>query len=258
MKLPRSPLIVIATIVGLAAAVGLFILPRLESRDAPCAVHEFETSRFIVCTFDARRQDMRLYSRAARGGYLRGFEALQQELGDEAENVRFAMNAGMYNDSGAPIGLYVQDGDEQKSISLTDGPGNFHLKPNGVFWQGPDGALHIDVSEEYARAIPATRWATQSGPMLLIDGEMHPQFAEDGASRFIRNGVGLRDSNTAYFVISTGFVSFGRFARFFRDELHCQDALFLDGTVSSIWAPSVGRYDDNHELGPMVAVFDRT
>jgi uncharacterized protein YigE (DUF2233 family) len=257
MKLPRSPLIVIATIVGLAAAAGLFILPRMQSHDTPCAVHEFESSRFVVCTFDARRQDMRLFSRASGGGYLRSFEALQHELGERSHNVRFAMNAGMYNDAGAPIGLYVENGEEQKSISLTDGPGNFHLKPNGVFWQGQDGALHIDVSEDYALQMREARWATQSGPMLLIDGALHPQFAEDGASRFIRNGVGVRDSHTAYFVISSGFVSFGRFARFFRDGLNCRDALFLDGTVSSLWAPSVGRYDDNHDLGPMVAVLDR-
>ncbi len=257
MKLPRTPLIAIVTIVGLLAALALFIIPRLESRDTACEVREFETSRFIVCSFDPRRQDMRLYSRASEGGYLRGFEALQQELGADARRVRFAMNAGMYNDAGAPIGLYVQDGDEQKSISLTDGPGNFHLKPNGVFWQGEDGALHIDVSEAYAHEARAPRWATQSGPMLLIDGALHPRIAEDGASRFIRNGVGLADQNTAYFVISSGFVSFGRFARFFRDELNCRDALFLDGTVSSLWAPSVGRYDDNHELGPMVVVLNR-
>jgi len=257
MKLPRTPLIAIATILGLIAAAGLFILPRLQSRDAPCAVHEFESSRFIVCTYDARRQDMRLYSHASAGGYLRSFEALQRELGEEAHDVRFAMNAGMYNDAGAPIGLYIQDGEEQKSISLTEGPGNFHLKPNGVFWQAANGAMRIEVSEDYAREVPDARWATQSGPMLLINGELHPRIAEDGASRFIRNGVGLRDPHTAYFVISSGFVSFGRFARFFRDELHCRDALFLDGTVSSLWAPSVGRYDDNHELGPMVVVLDR-
>lgn len=257
MNLARTPLIAIASIIGLIAAVGLFVLPRMQSRDAPCAVREFESSRFIVCTFDARRQDMRLYSRASGGGYLRSFEALQTALGDDTRNVRFAMNAGMYNDAGAPIGLYVENGEEQKSISLTEGPGNFHLKPNGVFWQGRDGALHIEVSEDYALELREPRWATQSGPMLLIDGQLHPRIAEDGASRFIRNGVGLRDSHTAYFVISSGFVSFGRFARFFRDELHCRDALFLDGTVSSIWAPSVGRYDDNHELGPMVVVLDR-
>ncbi len=258
MKFMRTPIIVIATAIGLIAAMGLFILPQLRDRNAPCAVHEFESSRFIVCTFDARRQDMRLFSRAASGGgYLRSFEAVQQVLGGDASHVRFAMNAGMFNDAGAPIGLYIENGDEQKSISLTDGPGNFHLKPNGVFWQRQDGTLHISVSDDYATEVPSARWATQSGPMLVINGVMHPRFADDGASRFIRNGVGLRDEHTAYFVISTGFVSFGRFARFFRDDLHCRDALFLDGTVSSLWAPSVGRFDDNHALGPMVVVMDR-
>lgn len=258
MNLTRIPFIAVATLIGLAAAVGLFVLPRMQNRDAPCAIHDFENSRFLVCTYDARRQDMRLYSRAPGSGYLRSFATLQSEMTeDQLRAVRFAMNAGMFNDAGAPIGLYVEDGEEQKSISLTEGPGNFHLKPNGVFWQGLDGALHIDVSEDFAREMREPRWATQSGPMLVINGEMHPRFADDGTSRFIRNGVGVSDQYTAYFVISSGFVSFGRFARFFRDELNCRNALFLDGTVSSIWAPSVGRYDDNHELGPMVVISDR-
>lgn len=257
MLFGRSPWIVIATIVGVFAAAALFLLPRFQARDAPCSVRDFEGSRFVVCTFDARRHDLRLYSRAEGGSFLRSFENLQRELGEHSDRLRFAMNAGMFNNAGAPIGLYVEDGEEQKSISLTDGPGNFHLKPNGVFWQGRDGALHIESSEVYAVELREPRWATQSGPMLVIDGEMHPRFAEDGASRFVRNGVGLRDGQTAYFVISSGMVSFGRFARFFRDELSCRDALFLDGTVSSLWAPAIGRRDDNQQLGPMVVVFDR-
>jgi uncharacterized protein YigE (DUF2233 family) len=93
--------------------------------------------------------------------------------------------------------------------------------------------------------------------MLVIAGELHPQFQHDGPSRYIRNGVGVRDVRRAYFVISTGAVSFGRFARFFRDELGCRDALFLDGAVSSLWAPSLDRRDDAHEIGPMVVVLDR-
>jgi uncharacterized protein YigE (DUF2233 family) len=257
MKLSRGPLIAIATAIGIFAAAALFFLPRLQEREAPCTVRDFEGSRFIVCSYNARAQDMRLYSRGSDGGYLRSLENLQREIGDDARNVRFAMNAGMYNDRGAPIGLYVEDGEEQKSISLTEGPGNFHLKPNGVFWQGQDGLLHIETSEDYVLENREPRWATQSGPMLVIDGEMHPRFADDGTSRFVRNGVGLRDSHNAYFVISSGMVSFGRFARFFRDELNCRDALFFDGTVSSLWAPSIGRSDDNHQLGPMVVVLDR-
>ena len=92
--------------------------------------------------------------------------------------------------------------------------------------------------------------------MLVIDGELHPRFQHDGPSRYIRNGVGVHNG-TAYFVISSGAVSFGRFARFFRDELECRDALFFDGAVSSLWAPSLDRRDDAHEIGPMVVVLDR-
>jgi uncharacterized protein YigE (DUF2233 family) len=257
MRVARAPAIAIATMVAVFAAAALFFLPRAQDRDLPCHVRDFEGSRFIVCAFDARRHDMRLYSRAEDGAYLRSFEELERELGGQANNVRFAMNAGMFSETGAPIGLYVEDGDEQKAISLTDGPGNFHLKPNGVFWQGEDGALHVETSQLYASQSRAPLWATQSGPMLVIGGRVHPRFAEDGASRLVRNGVGVRDSRTAYFVISSGLVSFGRFARFFRDELHCGDALFLDGAVSSLWAPSIGRRDDNHMLGPMVVVLDR-
>ena len=141
-------------------------------------------------------------------------------------------------------------------LALTEGPGNFHLKPNGVFWQDDAGALRIDTSERYVALNAHPRFATQSGPMLVIDGALHPRFAADGASHYIRNGVGVLDEHTAYFVISDDAVSFGRFARFFRDGLHCRNALFLDGSVSSLWAPNLQRRDDNHLLGPMIVVLN--
>jgi uncharacterized protein YigE (DUF2233 family) len=94
-------------------------------------------------------------------------------------------------------------------------------------------------------------------PMLVIDGALHPAITEDGPSRKIRNGVGARDAYTALFVISDAPVSFGRFARLFRDDLHCKDALFLDGVVSNAWIPEAGRRDTEHPLGPMVVVLDR-
>ncbi len=219
-------------------------------------MREFEGSGFTVCTFVARRHELRLASHDAKGDYMRGFDQLIAYLGSDAARVRFAMNAGMFNEAGAPIGLYVADGQQEHALVLTDGPGNFHLKPNGVFWQGSDGTLHIDVSADYAIELRDARWATQSGPMLVIDGALHPSIAHDGASRYVRNGVGLAGSDTAYFVISSGAVSFGRFARFFRNELHCRNALFFDGTVSSLWAPSLDRQDDNHRIGPMVVVLN--
>lgn len=255
MKRPR---VLIAGALAGAIAVWLTLaaLQRGDDEPAACAPRDFEGSRFIVCTLDATRDELRLAA-GHNGAPLRRFAALSLALGDEARKVRFAMNAGMFNEAGEPIGLYIENGEELHVLRLTDGPGNFHMKPNGVFWQGQDGALHVDTSETFAAERPPARWATQSGPMLLVDGEMHPRFAEDGASRLVRNGVGLSDPRTAYFVISSGFVSFGRFARFFRDELGCTDALFLDGSVSSLWAPELNRRDDDHALGPMAVVLRR-
>ena len=154
-----------------------------------------------------------------------------------------------------PIGLYVEDGRELHAISLRDGPGNFHMKPNGVFAVGPDGQVAVVRSDRLASLPWQPRWATQSGPMLVIGGRLHPSFQPNGPSLHIRNGVGVDRPGTAWFAISEEPVSFGRFARLFRDALHCPDALFFDGTVSSLWDPAAGRQDDSYPLGPMVAVF---
>jgi uncharacterized protein YigE (DUF2233 family) len=256
MKLSRLALAAIAA--GcIAVGVAVFSVSRGADREPDaCVTRDFEGSRFVVCTYTTR-DDLRLVSRDADGNYVRSFEALAAHLGRDANRVRFAMNAGMYNDAGAPIGLYIAEGEQERALSRTDGPGNFHMKPNGVFWQDENGAVHVTATDAYAAEPRAARFATQSGPMLVIDGALHPQFQQDGPSRYLRNGVGVRDERTAYFVISSGVVSFGRFARFFRDELDCDDALFLDGSVSSLWSPQLDRRDESTDLGPMVVVLAR-
>lgn len=257
MNFSRHARLIGAALFALAAIVAVLAWPRAETEPPACSVRDFEGSHFTVCVLDARRDDLRLASHNTAGGYLRSFQELAADLGGDARRVRFAMNAGMFNDQGAPIGLFVADGDQQQRLNRAAGPGNFHMLPNGVFWQGENGAVHVDSTDAFANGAHAVRWATQSGPMLVINGALHPAFQEDGPSRYIRNGVGVSDEHTAYFVISSGAVSFGRFARFFRDELHCRDALFLDGSVSSLWAPEFDRRDGNQNLGPMLVVLSR-
>lgn len=245
-------------LIAAALIIAFAVAARSQSeRDRPCEQRRFEGSRFIVCTFDPARDDLRLASRDADGNIMRDFDALAAALGRDESRLRFAMNAGMFNDAGAPIGLYVENGRQRHPLRLTEGPGNFHMKPNGVFWQSADGAVHVTPSEDFASADHDVRWASQSGPMLVIGGALHPRFQHDGPSRYIRNGVGVGGDGKAYFVISSGVVSFGRFGRFFRDELNCRDALYFDGTVSSLWAPSLDRRDNAHAIGPMVLVLAR-
>jgi uncharacterized protein YigE (DUF2233 family) len=102
-------------------------------------------------------------------------------------------------------------------------------------------------------APPRCRFATQSGPMLVIDGALHPRFIPDSPSRYIRNGVGVSaDGRRAYFVISQVRVNFAEFARMFRDALGTPQALYFDGNVSRLFAPDIGRRDMGFPMGPIV------
>jgi uncharacterized protein YigE (DUF2233 family) len=88
--------------------------------------------------------------------------------------------------------------------------------------------------------------------MLVIGGKLHPKFDPDGPSRYIRNGVGVTKDGKPLFVISDDPVSFGKFARFFRDGLRTPNALYFDGAVSSLWDPAAGRQDAHKPLGPII------
>lgn len=238
-----------------ALAVALAFLFCGVAAASPCQTRSFESSNFIICGFDSRDMTMRIVVADRQGRAYRSFAAWA--LGRDTSKVRFAMNAGMFGTDGFPIGLYVDDGVVRHRANTRDGGGNFHMKPNGVFAQTRDGALILKTTEDFLAAAPTVRWATQSGPMLVIGGAIHPGIAPEGPSRNIRNGVGLLDAHRAWFVISDEPVSFGRFARFFRDGLHCPNALYFDGSVSSLWLPAERRRDAAVELGPMVVVEDR-
>ena len=210
-----------------------------------CREQRFEGSDFIVC--DPGKGQMMLFAAGPRERPLRRFA----DLPVDPRLVAFAMNAGMFDDDGRPIGLASATGKQAHKLNLKNGGGNFHLKPNGVFIVAGGGAAMIAASD----AIPMFRMApqlqTQSGPMLVIGGKLHPKLSPDGDSRYIRNGVGVAGGK-ALFVISVDAVSLGKFARFFRDGLRMPDALYFDGSVSSLWDPANGRMDSFTELGPII------
>ncbi len=211
---------------------------------------------FVVCTFDPARDRIVTALNNEAGvpyGRFRPFVDAEQARG---RTVRFAMNGGMYDDAKAPIGLYVQDGKELKSANTRPGPGNFHMLPNGVFYVRGDTAGVMET-RAFVDAGIEPDFATQSGPMLLIDGQFHPRFLKNSGSRKYRNGVGIvADNGAAAFAISKEPVTFWEFAALYRDRLGCRDALFLDGTISSLYAPDIGRRDFLYPIGPIIAVVD--
>lgn len=220
---------------------------RAETAESPCRERAFEGSAFVVC--DPAGGVLRLY--AADDGEVakRRFA----ELGLSPDKVAFAMNGGMFDEEGRPIGLAVVDAREVHKINRREGGGNFHLMPNGVFAVDAAGRATIETGAEWRD--PQVSLATQSGPMLVIDGKLHPKIAPDGESRYVRNAVGVTADGKPLFVITLDAVSLGKLARFFRDELKTPDALYLDGSVSSLWDPANGRMDDFTELGPIIVAF---
>ena len=222
---------------------------RSAQASGPCAPVTSEDTTYTVCTIDLDRYELRLFLKASDGLPYGGFDRLKGA--PDAAGLAMAMNAGMYAVDLSPVGLYVEGGREVKAANTADGPGNFHLKPNGVFYLAGNQAGILETGA-YLRARPRATLATQSGPMLVINGRMHPQITQEGPSRKLRNGVGIRTGRVVVFAISESPVSFGAFARLFRDRLGCRNALFLDGSVSSLYAPALARQDFGRPLGPII------
>ncbi|MEL6344940.1 MAG: phosphodiester glycosidase family protein [Myxococcota bacterium] len=149
-------------------------------------------------------------------------------------------NAGIFHDINRPVGLQIEDGRTVSALNRDDGQGNFFLKPNGVFFISNTGARTV-TTDEWAQTPPAdVKLATQSGPMLLIDGQVHPRFRPNASSKKIRSGVCASDPNTVHLFISTVPVRFYDTAVYARDVLKCRDALYLDGTISRMWQAGEG------------------
>ena len=222
-----------------------------QPEDSACQPVRFEDVVFTHCVADPAEHRVRMVLGSPPYRSLAKFSASRPE---DAPRVAFAMNAGMYDGEGKPIGYYVQNRERLQELNRNEGSGNFHLKPNGVFY-GTGGTWRIRTTEDFYSTVgDRPDFGTQSGPMLVIDGAIHPKISEDGPSKRIRNGVGVDADGKAHFAITARPVSFGQFARFFRDVAKTPNALYLDGTVSSLWDPARGRMDTRADLGPLVVV----
>ncbi|HEX8179355.1 MAG TPA: phosphodiester glycosidase family protein [Pyrinomonadaceae bacterium] len=221
----------------------------INSTLVPAGVTE---PRFTTIRVDARTERLELFLRDDAGHPFKSFDRLKSWLASRNKELRFAMNAGMFEPDLSPVGLLVQDGQQISPLNLSDGTGNFFLKPNGVFLISEAGPRIVE-STEYPALAQGVRLATQSGPLLVRNGALHPAINAASTSRLLRNGIGI-SGDTIMFVISEQPVNFYELAIYFRDELHCPNALYLDGVVSSLYSTDLQRKDSRADLGPIVGV----
>ncbi|RUL98029.1 phosphodiester glycosidase family protein [Rhizobium chutanense] len=237
---------------GVLAAAMLLAATMASGRQAhaePCEPETFEEAKYVVCTLEAGKADLRLFWKGADGQPYRAFSNLAEAVRAGGKTLAFAVNAGMYRADFSPMGLYVENARELQSANTAQAESaggqvpNFYKKPNGVFFLGETGAGILPTAE-FLKRRPKVRFATQSGPMLVIAGKLNPIFIPGSTDRTRRSGVGVCTGDTIRFAISEDGVNFHNLARLFRDRLKCPDALFLDGGHGvGLYNPDMGHND---------------
>ncbi|MBA4492251.1 phosphodiester glycosidase family protein [Paracoccus sp. S1E-3] len=241
----------------LGLAAGAVLALGLPVAAADCARMTHDGQGYVVCTVHAAEEPkLGLWLDDAKGRKLNNFSGVRSTLA-EGQVLAFAMNAGMFHADYEPVGLFRSGGETHGQLVTAGGDGNFGMLPNGVFCTGGSAPFRVIESRAFAKAQPECRLATQSGPMLVIEGELHPRFLVDSDSRYIRNGVGVSaDGGTAWFAISDRPVTFHEFGRLFRDGLKARNALYFDGSISRLYAPQLRRNDFGWSMGPIIGLVD--
>jgi uncharacterized protein YigE (DUF2233 family) len=208
---------------------------------------------FVTLTVDSSEVNIEFFWKDNNDKDLKSIKKLRNYVEKDGKQLRFAMNGGMYQEDNKPLGLFIQN---QKVITKLntkeDLPGNFYLQPNGVFYLTVDRKPFLVKTKDFTFD-EQIKFATQSGPMLVIDGQINPQFTQNSNNLNLRNGVCLLENNRVVFSISRIEVNFYDFAKHFQ-SLGCQNALYLDGFVSRMYLPEQNIEDLDGDFGVIIGI----
>lgn len=231
---------------------GAILLPVLLLTAFTLNNSKIDDSRFIAHIVDLKKDELKFYWKNDKGVVIGNFTNLKNYVETKGKTLEFAMNGGMYMEDQSPLGLYIESQKTLAPLNTRSGEGNFYLKPNGIFYVTTKGVATICKSTEFANSV-LIQYATQSGPLLLIDGEIHSAFKQGSANLNIRNGVGILPDGRILFAISNTGVNFYDFAEYFK-KAGCKNALYLDGFVSRMYLPAKKVIQTDGNFGVMIGV----
>lgn len=213
-----------------------------------------DESQFIIHTVDPSHCKMKFYWKDDSGKILGSIQALKEHLESKGESLRFATNGGMFQKDQSAQGLFIENGKIVQAIDrMEEGYGNFYLQPNGIFYITEEGKASVVATDKF-RKTAQVAFATQSGPMLVVDGAYHPAIRKGSKNLHVRNAVGILASGEVMFAISKKEVNFYDLATLFKQR-GCENALYLDGFVSKTYCPE--QYWE-HTDGPLGVLIGET
>ncbi|MGB1206983.1 MAG: phosphodiester glycosidase family protein, partial [Chitinophagales bacterium] len=211
--------------------------------DFGSSIIKFRRVDFYLYKVDAEKEKMQLWLQNDTGKVHKNIGNLKKYLAQKDETLIFAMNAGMYLKNNMPQGLYKENNKQVAHLdTLTKGYGNFYMQPNGVFAFNDNESI-IATTQDFEKMVSKYENATQSGPMLVIDGKIHHKFNKSSKSKYTRNGVGINDRGEVIFACSSIPVNLYHFADLFLNRLNCKNALYLDGAISKIYLPEINKFE---------------
>ena len=212
----------------------------------------YQDLRIVSHVVDPHSSELRLYHKDKNRTILKSFVNLKKYLEEQNRTLVFAMNGGMYMEDSTPLGLYVQEYKIIKKINrVQKAYGNFYMQPNGIFFITKDKNTYIKPTKDFHYK-KYVKYATQSGPMLVIGGKINSRLKKGSLYTHIRNGVGILPDGKVLFAISKGLINFYDFAEFFQKN-GCANALYLDGAVSQIYLPPEHKGGEYSQFGVMIA-----
>lgn len=205
------------------------------------------------------KQIIRMYWQTQKNEIYRTIDAVKQSLVQQNEQVLMITNGGMFAPDYIPVGLFIAAGKEYRSLDTArNQPGNFYLQPNGVFYSDYKGYHIISTTAYLHRSATEKKqvtYATQSGPMLISNGTINPQFNPQSKNTNLRSGVGILSNGNVVFIISKeANTTFFDFASIFKDLFGCSDALYLDGAISKMYLPQHRPEDTGGDFGAIISV----
>ena len=205
---------------------------------------------------DSKKQNIQLYWQGLDQKPIGSIQNLKKHVEKQGHSLIFAMNGVMFKSDLSPQGLYIENNKMLSPIDTNDGEGNFYLKPNGIFYFNKNNEVFICKTKEFLFNANIN-FATQSGPMLLINGEIHPAFKKGSTNLNIRNGVGILENSKVIFALSKVEINLYDFAQFFQ-HMGCKNALYLDGYVSRAYFPEKQWIQTDGNFGVMIGVTNKS
>ena len=210
-----------------------------------------DSSRFYEYRVDPGKTNLAIFWRDETAKPFQTFQKLQHALLKQNKKLRFAMNGGIFQEDLKPLGLFVGEGELQYRINRRrNAYGNFYIQPNGVFYITKDQRARIRQTQ-FFHMNDTINYATQSGPLLVIDQQINSNLTKGSLNLRIRNGVCTLANGSVLFAMSKYFVNFYDFAHYFQKQ-GCINALYLDGSSSRMYLPEKGIEMDGR-FGPIIA-----